>query len=409
MIITIALISLSFAQPFRGLPEEPVPHPPVIELQQHLPTGQYEPYPKTEGKIHKIELDIKPDLLPTAGELQISTAMLACRNLDTQYESVLAGERQLYARIINFGKQEKTATPEQLIDIRKRVDDLNLSMLKLKKERVKLSEEMGDILKLLTVREQNQIIEELKLKEKVELYKNVMVILNEEKKQKAKEDKVIFEMKVRDGIEAAHEKTKIEKEVAFGHKKKFYVKTVEAETILDKINQFFSLWDQQIQDVKSRDMCKFQFTEILNQTATKTFEEIRRLRKLLKEAREERKLVHQTIKNGLTKTLDALKQLKKENTDPKKQAIIQPEIDKVYKEIDSIKEKCELKPIEKKLSKRESDVSEMYQRKVVIGRRISRTIKTHCRNEPIWKVGPKRALKLFNELDVLEGKFKKIK
>lgn len=403
------IVSFVNAQPYRGQPEKPVPHPPVVPITPQIPNGKNEPIQSgIPPLIKKTDVDeIKSDLLPTAGELQLSTAMLACRKLDSQYESLLAGERQMYTRILDISKKEKTAVPNELIELRKKVDDLNLSMLKLKQERVQLSEEMGDILLLLTKEEQEKVIKELNLKQKVELYKNVMVILQKEKEQKAKEDKVIFEMKVRDKIEHILEKLDIERKVVEDAKKEFYSKTTEAEVSLKKIKTYLEDWRQVIEGLKTKDLCKFQFMETLKHMAVLTHTEISYLRQLLKDARKQRHHVYLLLKNAIKKSIAEFIQLKKENKDIRKQALIKPEIEKLESELKIIKKTLGLKGVEVKLGKQESRMSAIYLKRIVSGNSVLKNTKSKCKFEPIWKLDNVKGVKLFKHLTFLESKFKK--
>ncbi|GAB1226645.1 hypothetical protein ENUP19_0298G0100 [Entamoeba nuttalli] len=408
MLFVVLLLTIVRSQPVNGQPEQPVPHPPVIPLTPELQLNAPISNGPTPNPIQKTNVNTHIELLPTAGQLLISTATLACRQLDSQYKSTLDGEKQLYARILDYAKKEKQAAPNDLIDIRKKVDDLNLSMLKLKKQRVRLSEEMGDILRTLPLVDQQHIIDELGLQKKVDLYKNVMVILDKEKKQKAKEDKIIFELDVRDAIEKANEKTQVEREVANEQKKTFYVKITEAQTIADKIREYMKIWNNQLKQLSGKTLCKFQVMESLNQTAVNAHNEIVNMRAALKEAKQQRKLVWKTLKNGMKKTITELKDLKKSTQNIKKQNIVKSEINKVEKEIKQIKKVSELKPLEKQMENVESQLSKEFNQLTIRGVNLIKNSNSKCKDNLIGHLDNEKAMKLFKRLDHLETKFKRV-
>lgn len=358
--------------------------------------------------VQKTDVDMNVTAVPVKNQLQLSTIMLACRQLDSKYESTLDGERQILARIQELSNKEKTALPKDLIEIRQRVDDMDRTLLKLKQQRVKLSEEMGDILRELPVEERAKVIKELNLTKKVELYKNVMVIVQKEKAQKAKEEKVKFEMDVKDAIADAVEKGNVDIIVAQGHKKLFNLKMTQAQVRSQKLENVLASWKAALEKKETQELCRFQVMEINEQYQLVANDLLKEMRGYIKEAKSQRKQVWKLVKKGYKKTQSILNELKKKTANVQKKAMIDTQLTTTTTAIKNIKKNCQLKPVEKKMAAVDTKLAALINDRVKQAYSIISKSKNACSKDPLWKLDNKKALSLYARLDYLERQFRRI-
>ncbi|ELP93200.1 hypothetical protein EIN_054950 [Entamoeba invadens IP1] len=388
------------------MPELPTPHPMMSQITPEIQMPNMQIAPPSPLPVEKISIDFKDEYLPTVGTLLLSTASLACRQLDTQYLSALDGEKQLYARIEEISKKEKTAKPDELIELRKQVDDMNLSMLKLKKQRIGMSEELGDILRTLGKNESTQLVNDLDLKKKVELYKNVMDFLASEKKKRKAEDKAIFDLDMKETMNKALQTVQVEKEVAEEQKKVFYATVNEFKARVMLLTEALTGFDHQLSVLASKSPLKYQVLEIAKREEERCKIEIIKIRSLLKKARKEKKGVIKTRKNGIQKARDELKELHKDLKDLKQKKIVKGKIAEFEADMKNVKKNCELNSILKEIKTIETKMSEEMNQRVVKGNQLAKQAETKYEKEAplLCKMGNVRGFKLFKRLERLENR-----
>ncbi|KAL7715852.1 Uncharacterized protein QTN25_006551 [Entamoeba marina] len=387
----IVLLFVCFAVAVNQTPQPQKPQPQMIK----------KPEPQKPQQPQQPQI-INPN--PEA-EYTLNTIMLACRNLDLQYDSYLDSERQLFTRMEECSKKEKTARPNDLIELRKKVDDLNRSLLKSKQGRVNVSEEMGDILNKLDRKERNDVIKKLGLEKKVKLYKEVMAFLQKESEQKKKDKKLMFEANVRDGILDAFEKGVVDKKLADEQKKVIYEKSSKIDSIATTIEGMLEDWKLVNDHIKAKNLCKFQIHDLVNATRNNIHQQIVEMRKLIKDVHKQRKKVQKSMVKSVKVTIHELKQLIKDTKNLKKKAIVSKELPSLKLQIKSIKHNSPLKAFEADLEKRESKLSADIN--TLNKTTTSLTTNSLCNKKPLlWKLTKEKATKLFSRLKELESLMK---
>ena len=339
-------------------------------------------------------------------ENKLNMVRKALRDLNDEYDSYVDAETQLYTRVKQVSQLQEKAEPSQLLELRKKVDDINKSLLKIKENKVKISQEMGKVLDGLWDEDRKALIKELNIQKKVDMYKVVNTILNKQKVQAAKEKKEEFLAATKAKIAKSMKAGEVEEKLSKKLKVSFYKKVALIQEKETTLRNLLESWGKLNAQFKGKNMCRFQLDGILKHTMLKAHKLMHEIRMGERELKMKRRLIVKNNLKGYHKVVDSLKKLIMGTKQAELKQLIVSKEQQVKAKKPEIKHEKLLKKSGKLVETEESKLSALLHKRVMELRAIKRH--SACREDRlIWHLHTRRAFRLFDQLALIEAEIKK--